>query len=148
MQRRLPDASAGFSRFEASIAPPQVAPAPITVWISSMNRMAPCMRLQLGHHRLQPLLEVAAIARAGQQRAHVEREDGGLGQHFRHVALDDALGQALGDGGLADARDRPHRAGCSWCGGRGSGWSARSRSSRPISGSIFPAIAFLLRFTQ
>jgi hypothetical protein len=24
-------------------------------------------------------------------------------QHFRHVALDDALGQALGDRGLADA---------------------------------------------
>ena len=43
MQRRLPDASAGFSRFDASIAPPEVAPAPITVWISSMNRMAPCM---------------------------------------------------------------------------------------------------------
>ena len=40
MQRRLPDASAGFSRLEASIAPPLVAPAPITVWISSMNRMA------------------------------------------------------------------------------------------------------------
>ena len=40
MQRRVPDASAGFSRLEASIAPPQVAPAPITVWISSMNRMA------------------------------------------------------------------------------------------------------------
>ncbi len=40
MQRIVPDASAGFSRFEASIAPPEVAPAPITVWISSMNRMA------------------------------------------------------------------------------------------------------------
>ena len=40
MQRSVPDASAGFSRFEASIAPPEVAPAPITVWISSMNRMA------------------------------------------------------------------------------------------------------------
>ena len=32
--------SAGFSRFDASIAPPEVAPAPITVWISSMNRIA------------------------------------------------------------------------------------------------------------
>ena len=40
MQRRLPEASAGFSRLEASIAPPLVAPAPITVWISSMNRIA------------------------------------------------------------------------------------------------------------
>ena len=40
MHFRVPDASAGFSRFDASIAPPEVAPAPITVWISSMNRMA------------------------------------------------------------------------------------------------------------
>ena len=41
MQRTVPDCSAGFSRFEASMAPPDVAPAPITVWISSMNRIAP-----------------------------------------------------------------------------------------------------------
>ena len=41
MQRMAPPASAGFSRLEASIAPPEVAPAPITVWISSMNRIAP-----------------------------------------------------------------------------------------------------------
>ena len=32
--------SAGLSRLDASIAPPLVAPAPITVWISSMNRIA------------------------------------------------------------------------------------------------------------
>ena len=31
MQRMVPDASAGFSKLEASIAPPEVAPAPITV---------------------------------------------------------------------------------------------------------------------
>jgi hypothetical protein len=37
--------------------------------------------LQLLHHGLQPFLEVAAIAGAGQQRAHVEREDRGLGQN-------------------------------------------------------------------
>ncbi len=41
MQRRLPEASAGLSRLEASIAPPEVAPAPITVWISSMNSTEP-----------------------------------------------------------------------------------------------------------
>src|SRR5271156_6662971 len=40
MQRRMPCASAGLRRLEASIAPPEVAPAPITVWISSMNRIA------------------------------------------------------------------------------------------------------------
>ena len=41
MQRMLPDDSAGFSRLDASIAPPEAAPAPMTVWISSMNRTAP-----------------------------------------------------------------------------------------------------------
>ena len=40
MQRIAPDDRAGFNRLDASIAPPEVAPAPITVWISSMNRMA------------------------------------------------------------------------------------------------------------
>src|SRR6185436_17568948 len=32
--------STGFSRLEASSVPPEAAPAPITVWISSMNRIA------------------------------------------------------------------------------------------------------------
>ncbi len=41
MQRSVPEASAGFSKFDASMAPPLVAPAPITVWISSMNKIAP-----------------------------------------------------------------------------------------------------------
>ena len=40
MQRSSPDCSAGFSRFDASIEPPDVAPAPMMVWISSMNRTA------------------------------------------------------------------------------------------------------------
>ena len=38
--RNFPPCSAGFNRFEASIAPPEVAPAPITVWISSINKTA------------------------------------------------------------------------------------------------------------
>ena len=52
---------------------------------------------------LQALLEIAAIARAGQQRAHVEREHGRVREHLGHLALDDLAGQALGDRGLADA---------------------------------------------
>ena len=60
------------------------------------------VRFKLCHHRLEALLEVAAIARAGQQRAHVEREDRGLCKDLRHVALDDALGQAFRDGRFAD----------------------------------------------
>ena len=62
------------------------------------------VRLELLDDLLQALLEIAAIARAGEQRAHVEREDRGALQHVRHVALDDLLGEALGDRGLADAR--------------------------------------------
>ena len=41
MQRSTPDASAGFSRLPASIVPPDADPAPTSVWISSMKRMAP-----------------------------------------------------------------------------------------------------------
>src|SRR5438046_2428075 len=41
MQRRSPEASAGLRMLDASIEPPWVAPAPTTVWISSMKRMAP-----------------------------------------------------------------------------------------------------------
>ena len=53
---------------------------------------------------LQPLLELAAILGAGDQRAHVEGEDLLVLQPFRHVAADDALRQAFDDGRLADAR--------------------------------------------
>ena len=61
------------------------------------------MRLQFLQHLFQPLLEIAAVARAGEQRAHVEREHGGRRQHFRHLAVDDALGEPFRDRGLADA---------------------------------------------
>jgi hypothetical protein len=53
-------------------------------------------------HRLQPLFELAAILRAGDERSHVEREDLLLLQTLGHVTADDALRQAFDDGGLAD----------------------------------------------
>ena len=59
--------------------------------------------LELLDHLLEALLEVAAIARAGEQRAHVEREHGRVLEHVRDLAVHDAPGQALGDRGLADA---------------------------------------------
>ena len=85
------------------MTPPEAAPAPITVWISSMNRMAPGLLLQLGDHALQALLEIAAVLGAGDQRAHVERVDRAVGEHVGHLALDDQARQPLGDRGLADA---------------------------------------------
>ena len=58
--------------------------------------------LELGQHALEALLEVAAVAGAGEQRAHVELEDDRLAQHFRDLAAHDPKRQALGDRGLAD----------------------------------------------
>ena len=56
------------------------------------------------HHRLEALLEVAAVARAGHHRPHVERVDGRARQRRRRLAELDAPGQPLDDGRLADAR--------------------------------------------
>ena len=58
----------------------------------------------LVEHRLETLLELAAIFRAGDQQAHVEGKQLLVLQAFRHVAIDDALGKSFDDGGLADAR--------------------------------------------
>ena len=55
-------------------------------------------------HGLEPFLEFAAVLRPGDQRAHVEGKDRLVLEPLRHVAADDALGEAFGDGRLADAR--------------------------------------------
>jgi hypothetical protein len=55
-------------------------------------------------HRLQPLLELAAVFRAGDEGADVERPDALPLQALRDVAGDDPLREPLGDRGLADAR--------------------------------------------
>ena len=52
---------------------------------------------------LQPLLEVTAVAGTGDERAEVQRVELLVLQRLGHLALDDRLGQALDDGGLADA---------------------------------------------
>ena len=55
------------------------------------------------HHLLQALLELAAVLRARDQRRQVERVDLLVLEQLRHVAVGDALGEALDHGGLADA---------------------------------------------
>ena len=55
-------------------------------------------------HRLEPLLELAAVLGAGDQRAHVERDDLLVLEPFGHVLADDPLRQPFDDGRLADAR--------------------------------------------
>ena len=55
-------------------------------------------------HALEALFELAAELGAGDQRAHVEREDALALEAFRHFAVDDALREAFDNGGLAHAR--------------------------------------------
>ena len=52
---------------------------------------------------LEPLLELAAVLRARDHRADVERDQPLVAQALGHVALDDAAGEPLDDRGLADA---------------------------------------------
>ena len=54
-------------------------------------------------HALQPLLELAAEFRAGEQQRHVEHEHALVLQRIGHLAGDDALRQAFDDRRLADA---------------------------------------------
>ncbi len=64
----------------------------------------PALRLlHLVQHRFQPLLELAAVFRARQQRADVERDHAPVAEALRHVAVDDPLRQPLDDRRLADA---------------------------------------------
>ena len=59
--------------------------------------------LDVIEHGLEALLEFAAILRAGHHGPHVQGDNSLVPQAFRDVAVDDALGQALDDGGLTDA---------------------------------------------
>ena len=69
-----------------------------------MKRMTrPSLVLDLVEHRLQALLELAAVLRAGEQRAEVERPHAPVAQRLRHVARDDPLREPFGDRRLADA---------------------------------------------
>ncbi len=60
-------------------------------------------RLQLLDHGFQPLLEISAVARSRDERAHVERVDRAGAQNLGHVGLHDLARQSLGDCGLADS---------------------------------------------
>ena len=98
-----PRASAGLSMLPASIAP-SALPAPTMVCSSSMKTMVwPSSCGDLLQHRLQPLLELAAVLGAGEQRRHVQRQHALVLQRLRHLAVDDALRQAFDDRGLAHA---------------------------------------------
>ena len=59
--------------------------------------------LDLREHGLQPLLELPAVLRAGEERADVERPHALLLEPFGDVARDDPLGEPLDDRGLPHA---------------------------------------------
>ena len=60
--------------------------------------------LDLLEDGLEPLLELAAELGPGDERPEVERDDALVLERLGHVAAHDALGEALDDGRLADAR--------------------------------------------
>ena len=53
---------------------------------------------------LQPLLELAAVLRTSDHRPEVEADQPLAAKTLGHVTINDPLGQALNDGGLANAR--------------------------------------------
>jgi hypothetical protein len=59
--------------------------------------------LHFVEHGLQAFLELAAILRAGDQAAHVERHQAAMLEAVGHVAIGDAQRQAFGDRRLAHA---------------------------------------------
>ena len=93
---------------------------------------------QLLQHRLQALLEVAAVLGAREQCAHVERVNLAARQHFRARCLRRCAAPGLRRSRSCPRRPRPPAADCSCAGGRASGSRARASRSRPISGSILP----------
>src|SRR3984893_16005866 len=70
--------------------------------IDEQDRAGLC--LELGQHRLESLLEIPAIARSREQRAHVERVDRRAQQHLGDLTLDDTTGQPFGNRCFPDPR--------------------------------------------
>ena len=69
-----------------------------------MKRIGVAGAAQLLDDLLEALLELAAVLGAGHERADVQGQHALVGERLGDVAADDAVRQALGDGGLADAR--------------------------------------------
>ncbi len=62
------------------------------------------MLLDFFHDLLQTLFEITAIAGSGQQKAHIERENGCSGQDGRYFAAGDFKRQTFGNCRFADTR--------------------------------------------
>ena len=97
-----PRESGGLRMLAASIAP-SAAPAPTSVWSSSMNRIASLVFRSSSMIFLSRSSNSPRYFVPGDERADVEGQDPLVEQDVRDVARNDAMGEALGDGGLADA---------------------------------------------
>ena len=95
-----PRASSGLRIDAASIAPSAAPTHEGVDLVDEDDDVA--ARADLLGDLLQALLEVAAVAGTGDERAEVERVELLVLQRLGH-ALDDRLREALDDGGLADA---------------------------------------------
>ena len=111
-----PRARAGLSTLEASIAPFGAAGADQRVQlVDEQDRvLGPA---DLVHHRLDALLELAAVLGAGDHHRQVEHDDPAVAQQLGHVAVDDASGRGPRRWPSCRRRPRPAAPGCSWCGG-------------------------------
>src|SRR6187401_1041939 len=65
---------------------------------------APVRRRHLLEHGLEPLFELAAIFRAGDERAHVERNNALVLETLGDIAANDPAGQTFDNRRLAHAR--------------------------------------------
>ena len=139
--RSSPRASIGFSRFAASTAP-SAAPAPTIVCSSSMNSTTwPSAAVDLAEHGLQPLLELAAVLGAGEQRAHVERPRRGGPSGVSGTSPETIRWARPSMMAVLPTPGSPISTGLFFV-RRESTWTMRRiSSSRPITGSSLPASA-------
>ena len=147
MQRSSPRASAGFKRFAASIEP-SAAPAPTSVWISSMNRMicpaAASISFSTALRRSSNSPRNFAPATNAPRSSETTRlflSDSGTSPRTIRCAIPSTMAVLPTPGspmstGLFFVR-------------RESTWSTRrTSSSRPMTGSLFPFRAMSVRSRQ
>ena len=104
--------------------------------------------LEFLHDGFQTLFEVAAIAGAGEQRAHVERVDDGVGEDAPGASPSTIFLARPSAMAVLPTPGSPTSSGL-FLRRRQRTWIARSTSAwRPMSGSVLPSRAFWLRSTQ
>src|SRR5207244_698091 len=110
MHFSCPVESTGFSRFEASSVPPEAAPAPITVWISSMKRIAfglstSCFSTAFRRCSKSPryLVPASSAPMSSASTGHFASRSGTLPSTMRLRRLGDAVRDVVDDVQARDA---------------------------------------------